>query len=207
MKTDFTTAPAKTTIADIEVVLAEGEFQAVVTFFTEFQTQANIEECVIDAALAVLENAPLDKVADRFLNHRDQKFRLSYLLGGWRKTDINDESDEISFDEDEKTEIITEEGDISDADRSANRQVIEIYLDRIEKLTPTKRWQERIAKHCNNLLRSLSTHILHATKLFTTWFRIFWTPFEFALTLSKQEILSVGLQDGQIAGCTSLRTE
>lgn len=129
------TAPAKTTIADIEVVLAEGEFQAVVTFFTEFQTQANIEECVIDAALAVLENAPLDKVADRFLNHRDQKFRLSYLLGGWRKTDINDDSDEISFDEDEKTEIITEEGDISDADRSANRQVIEIYLDRIEKLT------------------------------------------------------------------------
>src|SRR5205807_10336531 len=73
------TAPAKTTIADIEVIQAPGAFEAVVTFFSEFQAQANIEECVMDAALAILENAPMDKVAERFLNHRDQKFRLSYL--------------------------------------------------------------------------------------------------------------------------------
>jgi hypothetical protein len=38
------TAPAKTTIADIEVVLADGPFEAVVTFFPEFQIQALIEE-------------------------------------------------------------------------------------------------------------------------------------------------------------------
>lgn len=128
------TAPAKTTIADIEVVLAEGDFQAVVTFFTEFQTQANIEECVIDAALAVLENNPLDNVADRFLNHRDQKFRLSYILGSWRTIDTSDGPDEISFDEEEETKIIAEEGDISDTDRLANRQVIDDYLVRIKKL-------------------------------------------------------------------------
>ena len=52
------TAPAKTTIADIEVIQAEGGYEAAVTFFTEFQTQANIEECVINAALAVFEKAP-----------------------------------------------------------------------------------------------------------------------------------------------------
>jgi hypothetical protein len=93
------TAPAKTTIADIEVIQAEGEFSAAVTFFTEFQTQANIEECVLDAALAIFEKAPIEKVADRFLNHRDQKFRLSYLLGGWRKGDVADDQDEMSFDD------------------------------------------------------------------------------------------------------------
>ena len=93
------TAPAKTTIADIEVIQTEGDFDAAVTFFTEFQTQANIEECVIDAALAVLEKAPIDKVADRFLSHRDQKFRLSYILGGWRTSGAGDEQDEMSFDD------------------------------------------------------------------------------------------------------------
>ena len=55
------TAPAKTTIADIEVIQADGPFEAAVTFFTEFQTQANIEECVVDAALAVLEDAAPEK--------------------------------------------------------------------------------------------------------------------------------------------------
>jgi hypothetical protein len=34
------TAPAKTTIADIEVIQDEGDFEAAVTFFTEFQTHA-----------------------------------------------------------------------------------------------------------------------------------------------------------------------
>src|ERR1035437_6549813 len=47
------TARAKTTIAYIEVIQDEGDFEAAVTFFTEFQTQASIEECVVDAALAV----------------------------------------------------------------------------------------------------------------------------------------------------------
>jgi len=64
------TAPAKTTIADIEVIQDQGDFEAAVTFFTEFQTQASIEECVVDAALAVRENAPIDKVANRFLNRQ-----------------------------------------------------------------------------------------------------------------------------------------
>ena len=36
------------------------------TFFTEIQAQASIEECVADAALAILENALMNKVANRF---------------------------------------------------------------------------------------------------------------------------------------------
>jgi hypothetical protein len=64
------TAPAKTTISDIEAILAEGEFEAAITFFTEFQVQANIEECIADACLAVLDESPTDVIADRLLNHR-----------------------------------------------------------------------------------------------------------------------------------------
>ena len=126
------TAPAKTTIADIEVIQADGGFEAAVTFFTEFQTQANIEECVIDAALAILESAPTDKVADRFLNHRDQKFRLSYLLGGWRKGDS--EQDEMSFDEVDESKVFDDEGTLTEGERASNQETLEKYLGRINQV-------------------------------------------------------------------------
>ncbi len=131
------TAPAKTTIADIEVIQADGNFEAAVTFFTEFQTQANIEECVIDAALAILENAPHDRVADRFLSHRDQKFRLNYILGGWRE-DNETEQDDMSFEDVSHTAAINnDESALSDLERIANREAIAAYLDRINRLTRT----------------------------------------------------------------------
>jgi len=127
--------PGKTTIADIEVIQAEGDFESAVTFFTEFQTQANIEECVIDAALAVLENAPTEKVADRFLNHRDQKFRLSYLLGAWREGTVGDSQDEMSFDETGEAQVFNEDGALTNEERAANRESIEKYLSRVGQLT------------------------------------------------------------------------
>ena len=130
------TAPAKTTIADIEVIQADGDFAAAVTFFTEFQTQANIEECVIDAALAVLEKAPMDKIADRFLSHRDQKFRLSYILGGWRANGGGDEQDEMSFDDaGDSTAVLDDEVALTEAERAANRETITRYLECIGELS------------------------------------------------------------------------
>jgi hypothetical protein len=131
------TAPAKTTIADIEVIQDEGDFEAAVTFFSEFQTQASIEECVVDAALAVREKAPIDKVANRFLSHRDQKFRLSYILGSWRSNDDSEaqEEDEMSFDEFlESPALVDDEGALGEAERAANREVVTGYLDRIVQL-------------------------------------------------------------------------
>jgi len=129
------TAPAKTTIADIEVIEAPGDFDAVVTFCTEFQAQANIEECITDACLAMFEGAPEDKVADRFLNHRDQKFRLSYLLGGWRKSDLEKpDDDEFSFENEEHVQLNDEEG-LPHSERAKNRQTLTGYIDRASKLT------------------------------------------------------------------------
>jgi hypothetical protein len=130
------TAPAKTTIADIEVIQAEGDFAAAVTFFSEFQTQANIEECIIDAALAVLEKAPADRIADRFLSHRDQKFRLSYILGSWREDSDEVEQDEMSFEEQVgPIPVIDSDRTLTEAERKSNRDIIDSYLKRITALT------------------------------------------------------------------------
>lgn len=135
------TAPAKTTIADIEIVQADGDYEAVVTFFSEFQTQASIEECIVDACLAAYEDAPIEKVADRFLNHRDQKFRLSYVLGGWRKAggavDHDDEEDEFSFEGEAQETAVDEEAELSDAERVKNQEVLRGFIERVFRLKET----------------------------------------------------------------------
>jgi hypothetical protein len=128
------TAPAKTTIADIEIIRSEGVFEAAVTFFSEFQTQANVEECILDACLVALEDADDAVIVERLLNHRDQKFRLSYILGTWTEGD-NEEDGELSFDAETTSAIIDEELAISDDDRRANRVVLEGFVARIKTLT------------------------------------------------------------------------
>jgi hypothetical protein len=128
------TAPAKTTIADIEVIQIDGDFEAAVTFFTEFQALASIEECVIDAALSVREKAPRDRVADRFLNHRDQKFRMSYILGGWGKEEVDESEEELSFEENDEQVVQETDATLSTEERSENRKVVEGFLDKISDL-------------------------------------------------------------------------
>jgi hypothetical protein len=76
------------------------------------------------------------KVADSFLSHRDQKFRLSYILGGWRTGGGDDEPDEMSFEDGLDLALVVEdESGLTDADRAVNRETISNYLDRIGRLT------------------------------------------------------------------------
>ena len=130
------TAPAKTTIADIEVILAEAPYKAVVTFFPEVQIQSLVEECVLDAALVARDTLQSAKVADRLLNHRDQRFRLSYVLGPYRSTTSDDD---FSFDDDEEDDepaaALSEEEDLSEDERERNRRDLEDYVSRIEVIS------------------------------------------------------------------------
>jgi GTPase SAR1 family protein len=136
------TAPAKTTIANIEVIQAESEYSAIVTFFSEFQVQVSIEECITDACLVALDGVSDEKVLDRFLNHRDQKFRLSYILG---TVDTNEEEEELSFDEEGEPDTSKEER-LADDDRVTNIQVLNAFVTRIKDLS------EKIAKGLSKTL-------------------------------------------------------
>lgn len=77
------TSTAKTTISDIEIITGGQVFRAVVTFFSGAATRTAIHECVLDACTTSLNGASEEEIADRLLNHRDQKFRFSYTLGQW----------------------------------------------------------------------------------------------------------------------------
>lgn len=98
------TSTAKTTVADTEVIIAGGPYRAVVTFMPRDQVRDYVEECVSSAVLAAYLGGSDRDVLRKILNHIDQRFRLSYVLGSGgvqdSEVDIDDfDSDEIDFDE------------------------------------------------------------------------------------------------------------
>jgi hypothetical protein len=71
----------KTTTADLELVLTPGSYKAVVTFLPREAVLTYVQECLLAAALACYEYKSPKDVANEFLEHTEQRFRLRYILG------------------------------------------------------------------------------------------------------------------------------
>ena len=75
------TSTAKTTTHDTEVVLADGDWRAVVTFASRDEVREYLNECISAAVLSAASGASDAEVLRRLLNHVNQRFRFSYVLG------------------------------------------------------------------------------------------------------------------------------
>ncbi len=102
------TSTAKTTTADIEIVVAPGDFYAAVTFMPEHEVRAHIDECIEEACLEAIQGKSDAKIAAALLEHREQRFRLSYILGGWN-TAQESEDDDFSFEDEPKPDTAISE--------------------------------------------------------------------------------------------------
>lgn len=126
------TSTAKTTVCDIEIVLTgEPTFKAVVTFFPREQVRMLIEECILAAATAsVFETGKMTSTASRLLEHSEQRFRLSYILGNLEEPqeELSDEGDAVSCEADDEMLEVTE------AERATMSDQIKEYVRRIEAL-------------------------------------------------------------------------
>lgn len=131
------TSTAKTTVSDIEVIPADGSFRAVVTFFTEFLVQANVEDCLLHACTAAWEKESDARIAERLLNHPDQRFRLSYSLGNWREEpDAAASEDDWSFGEAAApAATATDEEIVSSEEVRANQAALVSYVKRIRSIS------------------------------------------------------------------------
>ncbi|MDH5572289.1 MAG: hypothetical protein OEY89_11020 [Gammaproteobacteria bacterium] len=130
------TSTAKTTISDIEVIQSQGAYQAVVTFFSEHYIQANVEDCITKACVAAWEGQSDKKIAEKFLSHDDQKFRLSYILGSFKEDKHFENEDEWAFEDNS----VNEEQDAANDDLSANfisenLKSLTNYLERIKNIS------------------------------------------------------------------------
>lgn len=125
------TSTAKTTVHDTEIVLGEGNWRAVVTFASRDEVLEYLSECVSDAVLAAARGADDAEVLRRVLNHSNQRFRFSYVLGNGptvasRSSDFDDEDVEPEDEEDPLSEV--ERGTIDVAETT------EILAETIETL-------------------------------------------------------------------------
>lgn len=102
------TSTAKTTVADTELITTEdGGYEAVVTFIPRDEVIDYLTENVSEAALAAFRKRPDDEIRRRLLDHVNQRFRFSYVLG--RGAEHADDLDLADDDVEEIDDIDTSE--------------------------------------------------------------------------------------------------
>ena len=133
------TSTGKTTIADIEVITTPGEFEAVVTFFPRRLIRTYVAESVSEACKTAWHGDADEHVMRDLLNHKEQRFRLSYLLGQW--SPANPDLDDEDWGEEPEPEEPEEELDSGSLptteERAAMQRNLETYVERIRRLTET----------------------------------------------------------------------
>ncbi|MBX3051502.1 MAG: hypothetical protein KF753_08520 [Caldilineaceae bacterium] len=150
------TAPAKTTIADTEIIMTDDPiYQAVVTFFPYAQVRIYVEECIVAAVAAHVDTGNRAVVERKLLEHNDQRFRLSYLIGRTKtqasksENESEDELGDLNLDGLDDDESMGSQQETTDEDalaansemnaeeREALIETLEGYLDTIQQMGDT----------------------------------------------------------------------
>lgn len=128
------TSTGRTTTADIEIVTAQGPFEAVITFMPEHEVRAHIDECLEEACLSAIQQKLDDKIAADLLSHREERFRLFYPLGSWQDTRASADSDFSFGDQEPEVDELDEQETISADEITRNRARLAEFVSRVKEL-------------------------------------------------------------------------
>ena len=143
------TSTAKTTTADIEIVTtATGPFKSVITFMTEHEVRAAVDECLEEACASAIRGQDDEGIAGALLEHPEQRFRLSYPLGTWQQESPNHEMDSLFGDEDVAAVPLPDDEVVAAAELTKNNEHLRKYVVRIREIATAV--QEQIAPRCGN---------------------------------------------------------
>lgn len=95
------TSTAKTTVADTEIIVSEGNYHSVVTFMERDEVRDNLEECISKAVLIAYQDRNDTDVLRYLLQHVDQRMRFNYILGNGYIIEDDLDDDDLDDDEDE----------------------------------------------------------------------------------------------------------
>ena len=138
------TSTAKTTTSDIEIITKPGPFEAVITFMTEHEARCSVDECLEVACTSVIQGNEDRRVAESFLEHPEQRFRLSYPLGGWQQEQLKQEPEdqyEMDFEGDDDESALADEEVVGSAEIISNRERLAGYVARIREVATSVRQQ------------------------------------------------------------------
>ena len=142
------TSTSKTTIADTEIILDEGPWRAVVTFASSDEVREYLNECISAAIRVVVRDA--DRATDAIvlralLNHVNQRFRFSYVLGNGPKpeksvADFDDEDEDENGVSPKDAELFSDE-ERGAVDLSATDELLASSVRRLRGLAESLREQ------------------------------------------------------------------
>src|SRR5208282_748899 len=123
----------------------------VVTFFPREHVRLHIEESALASAAGFIfgKGGPATP-ATRLLEHGEQRFRLSYVLGT-----LKSKADELSDEDESDQEDVEEQPEVTEAERAVMSQKIEGYLRRIESIATAT--AERLEKELGVTLKRVET--------------------------------------------------
>lgn len=148
------TSAAKTTICDLEAVLVAGNFRAVVSFLPRDRARQYIEECVMAACVAEMNGRSGQEVQRRLLEHADQRFRLSYVIGNPDTLGRVSTEDEDDIEED----FGDDPTDLTEDERTR-------LLDRLEEIfSDIAALGKQAAEHREKVARELSLSLVDASR-------------------------------------------
>jgi hypothetical protein len=126
------TSTAKTTIADTELIISDGNFRGVVTFSPRDEVIDHLVDCASKAAAGILRGDTDSDVARALLDHENQRFRFSYVLGRHYRNRVADlentpATPNFGDDEDETygSEFATEPESLPGIDLNESKKIID----------------------------------------------------------------------------------
>ena len=135
------TSTAKTTTADIEIVIANSPFEAAITFMTEHEVRCAVDECLEEACIGVIRKRDDSGIADALLEHREQRFRLKYPLGDWQQEqpgqEVDDDQYEMDYgygDEEAEPETLADDEIVGGSEITDNNARLIEYIARIKEI-------------------------------------------------------------------------
>ena len=133
------TSTAKCTIHDTEIILSQAPWRAVVTFVSSEQARGYLNECISAALLAVVRGEDDATVLSRLLDHVEQRFRFSYVLGRGPTTT---QPSGLFGDEDEEGDGEIDElaGEASGLDLTATNELLTRSLEKRNLPTPMRHY-------------------------------------------------------------------
>ena len=150
------TSTAKTTIADTEIIVCAGDtYDGVVTFAGRDEVVDHLTDNASAAALAVFLGKGDPEVRRRLLDHVDQRFRFSYVLG---RAQI-DEDDDFEDEEEELDDLEPDPQDVEKIDVDATlavvddavaalRRVVDRHAADVRAALDPSEGDERIVQEC-----------------------------------------------------------
>ena len=144
------TSTSKTTIADTEIILDEGPWRAVVTFASSDEVREYLSECISAAVRVAARDAAkaTDAVVLRaLLDHVNQRFRFSYVLGKGPKSktsvaDFDDDGEDENGVSPRDAELFSDE-ERGAVDLSATDELLASSVRRLRELAERLREQLR----------------------------------------------------------------